>query len=193
MKFTLPPLPYAFDALEPYLDAETMEIHYTKHHQAYLDKFNAVVGKCEELESKSPEDMLRDLHNLPIEESDKMIIKNQGGGFVNHNIYWQSMGPAREVNQKLVEEINGVFGSVESFKDSFTKMSVSHFASGWGWLVRDKDGKLKAYTLPNQDSPLTLGHEPIFCVDVWEHAYYLKYRNKRQEFVEEWWKALKLL
>ena len=192
MKFELPKLNFVFDALEPYMDARTVEIHYTKHHQIYLDKFNAMLEKTG-LKYDSAEEILKDLNKLEVAEEDRKVIKNMGGGYVNHNIFWRALGSEKEVDAKLVEDINADFGSLEKFKEEFAKLAGGHFASGYAWLVRDENGKLKAYSLPNQDSPYTLGHEPVFCLDVWEHAYYLKYQNRRPEFVESWWKILKLL
>jgi len=191
MKFELPKLEYGFDALEPHLDAQTMEIHYSKHHQAYLDKFNAVLEKYPELNYPTAEDYLKNLNSLPMEEADRATIKNMGGGFVNHNIYWRSMAPQKTPDAGLAEAVITDFGSLEDFKAAFTKVAVSHFASGWAWLVRNENNKLQIYSLPNQDSPYSLGHEPVFCLDLWEHAYYLKYQNRRPEFVENWWQILK--
>ena len=198
MKYTLPSLPYAYDALEPYIDAHTMEIHHTKHHQGYIDKLNAVLDKYPELAEKKLEDLIGNLHDLPMAEDDKKILKNNGGGHLNHSLFWQIMGPQKSVDQVLVDELIGIFGSVEEFKKLFTQTAVSHFGSGWAWLVRDDAGKLKIYSLPNQDSPLMHpphlnGHTPIIGLDVWEHAYYLKYQNRRAEYVENWWNVLKLL
>lgn len=192
MKFELPKLPYAFNALEPYLDAETMEIHYTKHHQAYLDKLNEALAKYPDL-TGSAEDMLKNLKTLPVEESDRKKIQNFGGGFVNHNFYWSIMWPEKQIDEKLVADITVAFGSVDNFKKTFSDAAKTHFGSGWAWFVRDEAGALKVYTLPNQDSPLTLGHAPILTLDVWEHAYYLKYRNRRPDFVDAWWNVVKII
>jgi Fe-Mn family superoxide dismutase len=191
MKFELPKLEYGYDAMEPYLDKQTMEIHYGKHHQTYLDKFNAVLEKYPDLNFAGAEEYLINLDNLPVEESDRAAIKNMGGGFVNHNLYWQSMAPQKASDAGLIDAIKIDFGSLEDFKVAFTKVAVSHFASGWAWLVRDENNNLKIYSLPNQDSPYSLGHKPVFCLDLWEHAYYLKYQNRRPEFVENWWQVLK--
>lgn len=193
MKFELPKLEYSFDALEPYIDAKTMEIHYGKHHQAYLDKFNAVLAKYPDLNYESAEAILKDLENLPVSEEDRKIIKNFGGGYVNHSLYWKIMAPKKEVDQKLIADIETDFGGVENFKTEFTKISTAHFGSGWTWLSRGGDNKLKIYSLPNQDSPLSLGDEPIMTIDLWEHAYYLKYQNRRAEYIENWWNVLKLM
>ncbi len=193
MKFELPKLEYAYDALEPYIDAKTMEIHHTKHHQAYLDKLNAVLEKNPQLKFDSAEEILMNLNNLEVSEDDRKVLKNHGGGFVNHDFFWKLMGPEKEVDDNLVAEIKKTFGSVEDFKTKFSSAAVGHFGSGWVWLVRDEHKELKIYSLPNQDSPLTLGHQPILGLDVWEHAYYLKYQNRRAEYIENWWNVLKLI
>ena len=198
MKYELPKLPYSYDALEPYIDAKTMEIHHSKHHQAYVDKLNAVLEKYPDLAEKKLEELIGNLHDLPMAEEDKKILKNNGGGHLNHSLFWQIMGPKKEVDGVLAEEIRQTFGSIDEFKKIFTQTAVSHFGSGWAWLVRDEAGKLKVYSLPNQDSPLMHpphlnGHALIICLDVWEHAYYLKYQNRRQEYVENWWNILKLI
>lgn len=186
-------LPYAFDALEPHIDAKTMEIHYTKHHQAYCDNFNKVLENYPELQEMSAEDILRDLNNLNISDEDRKKIRNHGGGYLNHNIYWSNMGPEKQIDEKLLEEINSTFGSIEAFKEEFDNTSKTHFGSGWAWLVRDENNKLKIYSLPNQDSPYTLGHTPILALDVWEHAYYLNYQNRRADYVEAWWNVVTLI
>lgn len=193
MPFTLPKLAYGYDALEPFIDAKTMEIHHGKHHQVYADNFNAVIAKYPDLSDKSAEEIIRNSNNLKVDEKDRAAIKNQGGGYLNHNIFWQVMGPKKEPDQKLIEEIAKTFSSLETFKKLFTETAVKHFGSGWAWLVKDENSTLKVYSLPNQDSPLTLGHTPIFCLDVWEHAYYLKYQNRRAEYIENWWNVLKIV
>jgi len=193
MKYELPKLPYAFDALEPHLDAATMEIHYGKHHQTYCDNFNKVLTEYPDLAQKLAEKILRELNTLPVSESDRKTIRNMGGGFVNHNFYWQIMDPANKKDDALATEIARTFGSVEKFKEVFTTAAVGHFGSGWVWLVRDEKNTLKIYSLPNQDSPFTLGHTPLLTLDVWEHAYYLKYQNRRAEFVKAWWNVVKLV
>lgn len=193
MKFELPKLPYSYEALEPYLDAETMRIHRDKHHQAYLDKFNAVMEKYPDLQDKSVEYLLANLNNLPVSSEDKTKIKNQGGGYLNHNLFWESMSPQKQIDEALGEEIKAQFGSAEEFKKKFSEVAAGHFASGWAWLVRDENNRLQVYSLPNQDSPLTLGHTPILLLDLWEHAYYLKYQNRRQEFIDAWWNAVKII
>ncbi|MFH1193731.1 MAG: superoxide dismutase [bacterium] len=193
MKYELPKLPYAYEALEPHLDAETMRIHHDKHHQAYLDKFNAVMEKYPDLQGQAVENLLTGLDNLPVSSEDKMKIKNQGGGYLNHNLFWEAMSPKKQVDEKLAEEIKAQFGSVEEFKKKFSEVAANHFASGWTWLVRDQNERLQIYSLPNQDSPYALGHEPILLLDVWEHAYYLKYQNRRAEFIEAWWNVVKII
>lgn len=193
MKYELPKLPYAYDALEPHLDAETMRIHHDKHHQAYLDKFNAVMEKYPDLQGQAVENLLVGLDNLPVASEDKMKIKNHGGGYLNHNLFWEAMGPKKQVDEKLAEEIKAQFGGLEEFKKKFSEVAANHFASGWAWLVRDQNDRLQIYSLPNQDSPLALGHAPILLLDVWEHAYYLKYQNRRAEFIEAWWNAVKII
>ncbi len=193
MKYTLPELSYSFDALEPYIDAKTMEIHYSKHHQTYADKLNAVLEKYPDLAEKPLEDLLRGLDGLSIPDADKLALKNHGGGFLNHSLYWSVMGPEKEIDERLVNDIKDTFGSVDEFKKQFTDVAVKLFGSGWAWLARDENGKLHMHGLPNQDSPLLHGHVPIIGLDVWEHAYYLKYQNKRPEYIENWWKVLKLI
>lgn len=192
-KHTLPQLPYGYDALEPYIDAKTMEIHHTKHHQAYVDKLNAALEKYPELQEKPLEDLMRELGGLGIDEKDKTAIRNHGGGHLNHSLFWETMGPQKEINEVLVKEIEADFGSLERFKKDFSEAAANHFGSGWAWLVKDENGKLKVYSLPNQDCPLMKNHTPIIGLDVWEHAYYLKYQNRRPEYIEAWWNALKLL
>ncbi|PLX28944.1 superoxide dismutase [Candidatus Parcubacteria bacterium] len=193
MEHTLYKLPYSFDALEPHIDAQTMEIHYTKHHQAYLDNFKKVVEKNPNLKDLSAEDILRDLKKLDVSEEDRKALQNHGGGFVNHNLYWSVMGPEKQIDETLVSDIEKTFGSLDSFKELFNLTATKQFGSGWAWLVRDKNQDLKVYSLPNQDSPLSLGHEPILAIDVWEHAYYLKYQNKRVEYIENWWNVVKIV
>lgn len=192
MKYTLPKLPYGYDALEPYLDAKTMEIHHGKHHQAYCDKMNGILEKYPALIETS-EELMKKFNSLPMDEVDKKAFKNHGGGFINHNFFWQVMNPNSQRDENLVKEIEQAFGSVEAFKNQFSEASKNHFGSGWAWLVRNKEGKLEVYSTPNQDSPLLNGHEPILTLDVWEHAYYLKYQNRRAEFIENWWKVIKLI
>ena len=194
MKFELPPLPYGFDALEPYIDAKTMEIHYTKHHQAYVDKLNAAVEKYPDLQGRPVEELLADLPNLKVEEADRTAIRNQGGGHANHSLFWKYLDPANTKDELMTKEIVSTFGSVDEFKKQFADSATKLFGSGWTWLVRNgSDSKLKIKNLSNQDSPFMTGLQPIFGLDVWEHAYYLKYQNKRAEYIENWWNVLKLI
>ena len=193
MKHELPQLAYAYDALEPFIDAQTMEIHYSKHHQKYLDNFNAVLEKYPNLQEIQPEELLKQIATLQIDEKDRTAFKNNGGGFVNHSFFWSILGPQKELSQTLIDEIIAEFGSVDEFKKVFTQVAVGHFGSGWAWLVKDENGKLKVYSLPNQDSPLSLGHTPLIVIDLWEHAYYLKYQNRRPEYIDNFWNILKLI
>ncbi|MEK7637419.1 MAG: superoxide dismutase [Patescibacteria group bacterium] len=193
MKYTLPQLPYANDALEPFIDAKTMEIHHAKHHQAYIDKLNAVLDKHPDLIDTPLEQLLSKLETLSIPDADKKAIRNHGGGHLNHSLFWTIMGPTKEVDLQLTTEIQETFGSLEDFKKQFTDQTAAIFGSGWMWLVRNSDGKLEIYSTPNQDSPLMKGDEPIIGLDVWEHAYYLKYQNRRPEYIQAWWSVLKLL
>lgn len=193
MKHTLPQLPYGYDALEPYIDAKTMEIHHTKHHQAYIDKLNGVLEKYPDLAEKPIGDLLRDLDSLPVSDADRTMIKNHGGGHSNHSLFWTIMGPKKEADQKLIGDITATFGSINEFKKQFADTALKVFGSGWAWLARDENGKLHLHGLPNQDSPLMHGHTPIIGLDVWEHAYYIQYRWERAKYIENWWNVLKLI
>ncbi len=193
MKYELPKLPYEYGALEPYIDAKTMEIHYTKHHQAYVDKLNAVLEKYPDLAEKPLEELLRGLDSLAIPEADKIAIKNHGGGHWNHSFFWSIMGPAKDIDKKLVADISAAFGSVDEFKKKFSDAAASRFGSGWAWLVRKTDGRLDIYSTGNQDCPLMQNDTPLIGLDVWEHAYYLKYQNKRPDYINAWWSVLKLI
>lgn len=185
----LPKLPYAFDALESYMDAKTVEIHYTKHHQGYCDKLNSALERHPVLFDKKVEELLSDLGSVP--EDIRTAVRNFGGGFVNHNLFWECMHPASESNLhakgKIAEAINRDFGSFDNFKKQFTDRATALFGSGYAWLVIDSDGKLEIMTTKDQDSPLSVGKKPILVIDVWEHSYYLKYQNRRVEFIEAWW------
>ncbi len=194
MKHELPTLAYSYDALEPYIDAKTMEIHHSKHHQTYVDKLNAALEKYPDLQGRPIEELLADLPNLKVEEADRTAIKNHGGGHFNHSLFWTYLDPANKKDEMLVKEIASSFGSVEDFKKQFSDSAAKVFGSGWTWLVRDgQSSKLKIQNMPNQDSPLMLSLQPILGLDVWEHAYYLKYQNKRPDYIEAWWKVLKLI
>lgn len=193
MAYQLPQLPYAYDALEPFIDARTMEIHHTKHHQTYVDKLNAVLDKYPSIAEQPLEHLLGSLDQLDVPPADKAAIRNHGGGHSNHTFFWQIMGPAKAIDQDLVSAITDAFGSLKVFKQKFTDLSTGIFGSGWAWLARDQAGKLQLYPLPNQDSPLLQGHEPVIGLDVWEHAYYLKYQNKRADYIAQWWNVVKFL
>jgi len=193
MRYDLPKLDYAYDALEPYIDAQTMEIHHTKHHQAYTDKMNAVLEKYPQLETKKPETIMAELPTVGMSDEDQKTFRNHGGGYLNHALFWKIMGPEKAVDKALAGRITQTFGSVDEFKLKFTAAAVGQFGSGWAWLAEDKAGQLLMYATANQDSPYLQGHTPIICLDVWEHAYYLTYQNRRAEYVEQWWNVLKLL
>lgn len=193
MKYVLPKLKYNFEALEPYIDRQTMELHYTKHHQAYIDKLNTVLEKYPELKDKDLVDLMTNLVSLEMDEKDKTVLKNNGGGHLNHSLFWEIMGPTRIPDEMLIKRVIDTFGSLDEFKEVFSNIAVSHFGSGWAWLAEDRDGDLEVFSLPNQDSPYMTGHIPIIGLDVWEHAYYLKYQNKRVDYVKNWWNVLKLL
>jgi Fe-Mn family superoxide dismutase len=185
--YSLPQLPYSYDALEPYIDKMTMEIHHTKHHQAYINNLNSALEKYSEFHNLELEEILKNLDQLP--EEIKTAVRNNGGGHYNHSLFWEIMGPngGGEPKGKLKEEIEKNFGSFEEFKKLFSETAIKHFGSGWAWLVITPDKKLKVYSLLNQDNPLMNGDIPIMGLDVWEHAYYLKYQNRRAEYVEAWW------
>jgi len=194
MLHNLPPLPYDYTALEPAIDADTMRFHHDKHHQTYVDKFNlAVEALPTDLRDSSPESLLTNLATLPIEDKLRTAIRNHGGGHLNHSFFWNIMGPEKAVDQTLLADITATWGDLETFKKTFQEQSIGLFGSGWTWLVRDQSSALKIYNLPNQDSPLSIGHVPVFALDLWEHAYYLKYQNKRADYVTAWWSVLKLL
>jgi len=185
----LPKLAYAYDALEPYIDAATMETHYSKHHQTYTNKFNDAISKYPELLQKKAEDLLANLDLVP--EEVRAAVRNNGGGYVNHSLFWQVMSPSGggEPGGELAEAINRSFESFVGFKEQFSNAAVTLFGSGWIWLVVD-GGELKITAKPNQDSPLADGQTPILLLDVWEHAYYLKYKNKRPDYIEAWWNVV---
>jgi Fe-Mn family superoxide dismutase len=191
--FELPKPDYAYDALEPYIDAKTMEFHHRKHHAAYLEKFNAFLEKNPQLKFDAAEELLMQLNTVSVSEDDKKILRNHGGGYVNHSFFWKLMGPEKEIDEALAADVTAQFGSVADFKTIFGQAALSQFGSGWAWLVRDENKKLQVYALPNQDSPLSLGHIPILGLDVWEHAYYLKYQNRRAEYIENWWNVVKII
>jgi len=188
MAFEVPPLPYAPDALEPHIDAQTMSLHHDKHHQAYVDKLNGAVEGTD-WASKTIEDIVANLGDLPSDIAGP--VRNNGGGHLNHSLFWESMSPdgGGAPDGDLGAEIDAAFGSFDSFKEQFEAAGVGRFGSGWAWLVLD-GGELKIVSTPNQDSPLTDGQAPLLGNDVWEHAYYLKYQNRRPEYLKAWWNVV---
>jgi Fe-Mn family superoxide dismutase len=185
--FQLPPLPYDYGALEPYIDAETMRFHHDKHHAAYTKNLNTAVNKYPQLKSMSAEELLRNISSVP--EDIRTTVRNNGGGYVNHKMFWEIMNPdgGGEPIGALATAINDTFGSFDAFKEKFNEAGNKRFGSGWAWLVRNNEGKLEVTSTPNQDSPLMEGMFPIMGNDVWEHAYYLTYRNERGEYLKQWW------
>lgn len=188
--FELPKLPYAFEALEPYIDAKTMELHHDKHHQTYVTKLNEAVAAAPELEGKSVEELLAALSTVP--EKVRTAVRNHGGGHANHSLFWQIMRPqgGGEPQGKLGESVAKTFGDFGKFKEAFSKAALGVFGSGWAWLVADDTHRLSIITTPNQDSPISQGLNPLLGLDVWEHAYYLKYQNRRPEYVEAWFNVV---
>jgi Fe-Mn family superoxide dismutase len=186
MPHTLPTLPYAFTALEPHIDAKTMEIHYTKHHQAYINNLNAALEKYPTLEDKTVEELVADLDMLP--EDIRAAVRNNGGGHLNHAMFWESMAPnaGGKPEGALRTAIDAAFGSFEEFQTLFAEAAVKRFGSGWSWLVVDSK-KLSIVSTANQDNPVTEGKTPILGLDVWEHAYYLHYQNRRPDYIKAWW------
>jgi len=190
MAFEVPPLPYAYNALEPHIDEQTMHLHHDKHHQAYVTNLNAAIEKHPELSGKSPEELLKDLNGVP--EDIKAAVRNNGGGHVNHTMFWEIMGPGGggAPTGRLAEAINTTFGSLDALKAAVNDAGVKRFGSGWTWLVKTADGKLAVVSTANQDNPMSEGHFPILGNDVWEHAYYLKYQNKRPDYLAAWWNTV---
>lgn len=189
MAFELPQLPYSVDALEPYIDAQTMTIHHTKHHQTYITNLNAALEKHPELAGKSLDDLLSDLNAIP--EDIRTAVRNHGGGTWNHNMFWEIMGPKTTPTPsgEVMQALESGFGSFDNFKTEFEKAANGRFGSGWAWLVRRGDG-LAIVSTANQDNPLSDGLTPLMGIDVWEHAYYLKYQNRRAEYVSNWWNVV---
>jgi Fe-Mn family superoxide dismutase len=189
MAHTLPDLPYAYDALEPTIDAQTMQIHHGKHHQGYVNKLNAALEGHADLQKKSVQDLLRGIKQVP--ESIRTAVRNNGGGHANHSLFWTIMSPqgGGSPSGALADAVSSAFGSFDTFKEEFSNAAGSRFGSGWSWLVVD-GGNLKVYSTANQDSPYMEGHVPILGLDVWEHAYYLKYQNRRPEYVSAWWNVV---
>jgi superoxide dismutase, Fe-Mn family len=188
MAHTLPPLPYAYNALEPHIDEQTMRIHHTKHHQTYVDKLNAALAKHPELENKPVEELLRNLNAVP--EDIRSAVRNHGGGHVNHTFFWNAMTPHSSApSGNIAEAINHTFGSFEKFKEEFTNSALALFGSGWTWLVLN-NGKLEIMNTPNQDNPMSQGKTAVLGIDLWEHAAYLRYQNRRNEYVAAWWNTV---
>lgn len=189
MTFTLPPLPYPFDALEQSIDAKTMEIHHDKHHAAYVNNLNAALEKAPELQFKSLEDLLQNLDQVP--EAVRTAVRNNGGGNWNHTMFWEIMSPTGggEPKGKLADAISKAFGDFNTFKTQFADAATKRFGSGWAWLIND-GGKLSIVSTPNQDTPVMDGKHPILGLDVWEHAYYLRYQNKRPDYITAWWNVV---
>jgi Fe-Mn family superoxide dismutase len=190
MKHQLPELKYAYNALEPYIDELTMSIHHGKHHAAYVNNLNAALEKYPELQEKSLEDLLTSLDSVP--EDIRAAVRNNGGGHYNHSIFWSIMSPnaGGSPSGELAEKINEKFGNFESFKELFGKAAIGRFGSGWAWLVLSSSGSLEIVSTPNQDNPVSEGHKVLLGLDVWEHAYYLKYQNRRPDYISEWWNLL---
>ena len=189
MAHEVPPLPYAFDALEPHIDAKTMEIHHDKHHAAYVGKLNDAVSGTE-WEDRPVEELLRDIQRVP--EDIRGAVRNHGGGHANHTLFWEVMGPdgGGKPSGDVARAIDDAFGGFDSLKEKLTAAAAGQFGSGWGWLVVGKSGGLEVVARPNQDSPLMDGLTPILGVDVWEHAYYLKYQNRRPDYLQAWWNVV---
>ena len=189
-KFVLPPLPYAYDALAPYIDAETMQLHHDRHHQTYVNELNAALANYPDLQQREVTDLLYNITSIP--EAIRTAVRNNGGGHLNHSIFWATMGPnaGGQPVGALSQAIASTFGSFASFKATMNDVAFKRFGSGWGWLVLNTDKKLQVIDRPNQDSPVMDGFAPLLGVDVWEHAYYLTYRNKRQDYLNAWWNTI---
>ena len=188
MEHKLPTLPYAYDALEPYIDAKTMEIHYTKHHQGYITKYVAALEGNDALLNKDVEDVLKNLQDVP--EAKRQAVINNGGGYFNHRLFWAILTPEKTTPSKeLLEAIESAFGSLDAFKAEFGNAAATRFGSGWAWLVKREDGTLAVVSTPNQDAPFAFG-TPILGLDVWEHAYYLNYQNRRPDYITNFWNVV---
>jgi len=189
MAHEVPKLPHDYNALEPHIDEQTMRIHHDKHHQAYVDKLNAALEKHPELQQKNVEELLKNLNTVP--EDIRTAVRNHGGGHANHSLFWTVMGPRKggEPKGRLADAIKSAFGGFDAFKEQFSTAAAGQFGSGWAWLAVNK-GKLEIVATSNQDNPVSQGKTPILGVDVWEHAYYLKYQNKRPDYVKAWWNVV---
>ncbi|MGX7352822.1 superoxide dismutase [Enterococcus canis] len=184
MAYTLPDLPYEYDALEPFIDVETMHLHHDKHHNTYVTNLNAAIEKYPELADKTVEELISDMDSIPADI--QTAVRNNGGGHANHSFFWEILAPnaGGEPTGKIKDAIDKAFGSYDNFKEEFTKAATTRFGSGWAWLVTDKDGNVSVESTPNQDSPLMDGRTPVLGLDVWEHAYYLKYKNVRPDYIK---------
>ena len=190
MAYELPPLPYPYNALEPYIDEQTMRIHHDKHHGTYVTNVNNALANQPDLAALPVEQLIQNLSRVP--EDIRTTVRNNGGGHANHSLFWQIMAPnaGGQPSGALAEAINQTFGSFDAFKDQFSKAATGRFGSGWAWLTMDGSGALRIESTPNQDSPLMEGRTPILGLDVWEHAYYLKYQNRRPEYIAAWWNVV---
>ncbi len=189
MAYELPKLPYGYDALEPHIDARTMEIHHTKHHQTYITNVNNALKDKPDLASKSVEELISNLSAVP--EDIRTVVRNNGGGHANHSFFWQIMGPnGGAPSGKIADEINSSFGGLDGLKEKINAAGAGRFGSGWAWLIKNKSGKLEVISTANQDSPLMDGNTPLLGVDVWEHAYYLNYQNRRPDYLKAWWNVV---
>ena len=189
MAHELPPLPYAYNALEPHIDEMTMRVHHDKHHGGYVSNLNLALQKYPALQGKSAEDLIRDLSAVP--EDIRTAVRNNGGGHVNHTMFWEIMKPGGgQPSGRVREAIDAAFGTIDSFKDQFGKAAMGRFGSGWAWLVRLSNGQLAVESTANQDNPLMDGKSPVLGLDVWEHAYYLKYQNRRADYLSAWWNVV---
>ncbi|HYL94125.1 MAG TPA: superoxide dismutase [Alphaproteobacteria bacterium] len=190
MAYEVPPLPYAYNALEPHIDEATMKLHHDKHHAAYVTKLNGAVEKHPDLAKKSAEELIRNLSAIP--EDIRGAVRNHGGGHVNHTMFWQIMGPGKggSPSGAVAAGITKAFGSFDAFKEKFEAAGANQFGSGWAWLVRTKAGEFKVTSTPNQDNPISSGEFPLLGNDVWEHAYYLKYQNRRPDYLKAWWNVV---
>jgi Fe-Mn family superoxide dismutase len=191
MQHTLPQLPYPYDALEPFIDTKTLEIHHGKHHQAYVDKLNTALESYPDLQNKTVEELIASLDAIP--EAIRTTVRNNAGGHFSHTLYWNCMGPAKgqgETPETMQNALTESFGTVETFKEQFTAAATNLFGSGWVWLATDASKKFKIVSTQGHDSPLMTGDGPIMVIDIWEHAYYLNYQNRRAEYIQNWWNVL---
>jgi len=188
--YSLPDLPYSYDALAPHIDAQTMEIHHSKHHQGYVNKINAAIAGLPELEKLSIFDLIQNLDKVPVGKED--AVRNNGGGHANHSFFWEILTPGgnKNISPELKQKIDKDFGTLDKLIEEVSDAAATQFGSGWGWLVINKEGNLEAISTPNQDSPLQYGYKPLLNIDVWEHAYYLSYQNKRPDYIKAIWNTI---